>query len=321
MFVCTRPVPPFLGCDGEDVFFVYATLPFGWKASAFLYQTIGLAAINYVRSFGVPCALYIDDRHVGHLRLPLRPLSSSFSAFHLAEMVAYIAYFTSISLEYFIALTKSSLLPATALTLLGYVCHSVRQAFLLPPDKRAKFSTLRESILEHNTVPLDNLQKFAEKSTSFALLVPAARLYSNSVFQAISRACSLASVQLRVTPELREELLHWRFLDSWKGCLPWKSEYHIQLGMYSDASHSGWCGCLVSPSEARGLWDVEFRALPIAVKESLALLRALESLAGKAHNARIDAFVDNKVLLASWENQLSRSQAISDGLKSLFECP
>ena len=58
--------------------------------------------------------------------------------------------------------------------------------------------------------------------------------------------------------------------------------------------------------EAHGLWDVEYRTLPTAVKESLALLRALESLAGRVRNARIDAFVDNKVLWASWESQLSR---------------
>ena len=72
-------------------------------------------------SFGVPCALYIDDRHVSQLRLPLRALPRSFSAFQLAEMAAYIACFSSISLGYFIALSKSSLLPATALTFLGYV--------------------------------------------------------------------------------------------------------------------------------------------------------------------------------------------------------
>ena len=93
--------------------------------------------------------------------------------------------------------------------------------------------------------------------------------------------------------------------------------------MYLDASHSGWGGCLVipgqSPSEACGLWNVESCTLPIAFMESLALLRDLESLAGRAHNARIDAFVDNKVLLASWENQFSRSQAISVVLEFLFE--
>ena len=47
--------------------------------------------------------------------------------------------------------------------LLGYVCNSVRQAFLLPPDKRAKFSALRGSILEHKTVSFKNLQKFGGK--------------------------------------------------------------------------------------------------------------------------------------------------------------
>ena len=59
--------------------------------------------------------------------------------------------------------------------------------------------------------------------------------------------------------------------------------------------------------------------VPIAVKESLALLRTLESLADNLQNSRIDAFVDNKVLLSSWENQMSRSSVISDVLKSLFE--
>lgn len=88
--------------------------------------------------------------------------------------------------------------------------------------------------------------------------------------------------------------------------------------MYSDASHSRWGGCLVIPGQSwktRGRWDVESCALPIAVKESLALLRALESLAGRVH----DAFVDNKVLLTSLENQLSRLQAFFHVLKSLFE--
>lgn len=93
--------------------------------------------------------------------------------------------------------------------------------------------------------------------------------------------------------------------------------------MYSDASHSEWGGCLVTPGQSpleahRGLRDVESVALPIAVRESLVLLHA-RCLAGRVQNARIDAFIDNKVLLSSWENQLSRSLAISDVLKSLFQ--
>ena len=138
----------FFGLQWGGWFFTYATLPFGWKASAYLYQTIGMAATNFVRSFGVPCSQYIADRHVGQLRLPPRPLSYSYSGFQFAEMAAFIACLTSISLGYFIAFSKSSLFPVTVRTYLGYICDSERQAFLLPSDKRITFAALRESILE-----------------------------------------------------------------------------------------------------------------------------------------------------------------------------
>lgn len=125
-----------------------------------------------MRSSGVPCAHYIDDRHVGQLRLPLRPLSSFFSAFQLAEMAAYIAYFTSISLGYFIALTKSSLLPATALIFLGYVCDTVRQAFpalsvtLLPYERNRPVLGLPRSRLSPSSLTtFFNFSHFSEATS------------------------------------------------------------------------------------------------------------------------------------------------------------
>ena len=185
----------FFGLQWEGWYFTYATLPFGWKASAYLYQTIGLAATNFVRSAGVPCSQYIGDRHNGQLRLLSHPPSPSFTNFQLAEMAAFIACLTSISLGYFIGLAKSILLPVTAVVFLGYICDSEKQAFLLPRDKLVKFAALRDSILEHKTVSLKNLQKFAGKTTSFALLVPAAKLFTNTVFQAISRASRSATTR------------------------------------------------------------------------------------------------------------------------------
>ena len=46
---------------------VNATLPFGWKNSPFIYQSIGLAAFSYLRGLGVACSLYTDDRLLGEL--------------------------------------------------------------------------------------------------------------------------------------------------------------------------------------------------------------------------------------------------------------
>lgn len=64
----------FFGLQWAGWYFVYATLPFGWKASAYVYHNIGLAATSFIRSCGVPCSQYIDDRHYGQLRPRHSPL-------------------------------------------------------------------------------------------------------------------------------------------------------------------------------------------------------------------------------------------------------
>ena len=186
----------FFGLEWEGWYFTYSTLPFGWKASAYIYHSIGLAATCFVCSLGVPCSQYIDDRHIGQLRLPHSQLPPSFSGFQLAEMAAYIACVTFISLGYFIGIKKSCLIPSVAVRFLGYICDSEKQAFLLPQEKRDKFATLREGILSHKTVSLKNIQKFAGKTTSFVLLVPAAKLFTNTTYQTISRGVKWANTQL-----------------------------------------------------------------------------------------------------------------------------
>ena len=37
---------------------VNATLPFGWKQSAFIYHLTGFAASSVIRDLGIPCSLY-----------------------------------------------------------------------------------------------------------------------------------------------------------------------------------------------------------------------------------------------------------------------
>ena len=145
------------GLQWKGWYFVFTTIPFGWKASAFVYHSIGMAATNYIRSLGVPCSQYIDDRHCGQLCLSFT--QSSYSGFAMAEMAAFIACTILISLGYFIGLKKCVLQPSTALRFLGYICDSLKQAFILPQDKHAKFASLQDSILAHKTVSLKTLAK------------------------------------------------------------------------------------------------------------------------------------------------------------------
>lgn len=61
----------YFGIQWGGWYFVYNTLPFCWKVSPFVYHSTGLVATNFLRSLGVPCLLYIDDRHNGQLQVDL----------------------------------------------------------------------------------------------------------------------------------------------------------------------------------------------------------------------------------------------------------
>ena len=57
----------YFGLEWDNFFFVFRTLPFGRKASAYIYHNLGLVVSHAARSLGVPLSQYIDDRHVGQL--------------------------------------------------------------------------------------------------------------------------------------------------------------------------------------------------------------------------------------------------------------
>ena len=311
----------YFGLEWRGWYFVFNTLPFGWKASAYLYHSIGLVATSHIRSHGVPCSQYIDDRHFGQLQIRRDAPPCSWSDFQRAQAALYIACYVLIDLGYFIGLQKSTLVPTQAPIFLGYIIDSVKSAFLMPPDKKIKFASLREDLLSHKSVSLKSLQKFVGKINSFTLVVPAARLFSRAACLAMSRA-SRSPRAIPVSRELKVELELWRFLDSWSGFLPWRDEKHSQLDVFSDASDSGWGGILRLPDqpqqELHGHWDLSERDLPIVVKETLALPYVLRRVADLISNARIDCFVDSATLVACWKKDGSRNTRINDALKEIF---
>ena len=123
-------------------------------------------------------------------------------------------------------------------------------AFLLPEDKKIKFAPLREHIANRE-VSVKTLQRLAGKISSFCIAVPAALLYARDIFRSTAGfSKSLRLVQ--VSRALRKEIEHWRFLDSWKGCLPWLKEKHVVVNISSDSSDFGWGGSIVPPGMSIG---------------------------------------------------------------------
>jgi len=52
----------YFGIQFGGCLITYTTLPFGWKASPFVYQSIGMCVTSYLRSLNVMNTLYIDDK-------------------------------------------------------------------------------------------------------------------------------------------------------------------------------------------------------------------------------------------------------------------
>ena len=213
----------FFGLEWNGVYFVFSTLPFGWKASAYIYHNLGLAVTSAARSLGVPVSQYIDDRHVGQLYRA--PTDSTLPPNRvLAEAAAYILCYLLIETGYCIAIAKSQCVPLIVIRFLGFVCDSFRQAFL---DKRLKFKILREEILSSRCVGVKTLQRFAGKVISFSLAIPSCKLYVRETFKAISQLCRSSKPYVRI----EGGILYWRFLDEWMECFPWRSEHHLTVSL------------------------------------------------------------------------------------------
>ncbi len=64
-----------------------------------------------------------------------------------------------------------------------------------------------------------SLQRFAGKAVSFSLAVPAAKLYCREVNFHIGKGLRKSKAVV-VSKNLKKELEHWKFLDTWDGfCL------------------------------------------------------------------------------------------------------
>ena len=128
------------------------------------------------RFLGVPVSQYIDDRYLGQLFTPPLQISRS-PSLERAKAAAYIMCYLLIEAGYFIGIEKLQLVPSTWTRFLGFRCDSVRQAFLLPEDEKAKFAALREDILSSPFVGLKTLQRFSGKVISFSIAIPGCKLY------------------------------------------------------------------------------------------------------------------------------------------------
>ena len=149
----------------------------------------------------------------------LQCYNSNWSNMDLAKAAAFIASFVLVSCCYFIGLKESILSPVQVIPSLGFLSDSIKQAFLLPENKKFKFDALRDSLIESKITSAKSLQRFAEKIVSFCLAIPAAKLFCREANFHIGKALK-NSKPVKMSDDLKKELQYWIFFYSWDGFPP-----------------------------------------------------------------------------------------------------
>ena len=133
----------YFGIQWGDWFFTYNLLPFGWKISPYVYHSTGLMTSNFLRSLGVPCLLYVDDRHNGQLQVSLDKgqydTLDSIDERNLAaaKSAVFLVAFHLVRLGHFLGLSKSILIPQKMVPYLGFLIDSSSEVFRLIPEKKS----------------------------------------------------------------------------------------------------------------------------------------------------------------------------------------
>ena len=120
----------FFGLQFWGWYMCYTCLPFGWSASPFIYQTIGMQVTSFLRMKGIITCQYLDDRFLG-------PMSTNnTNKTHKTSMAIFFNAATLSSLGFTIARGKSSWYPKSEMKYLGFIAHTDSRYFEIPTDKK-----------------------------------------------------------------------------------------------------------------------------------------------------------------------------------------
>jgi len=145
--------------NGQVIFFVSNTIPFGWKLSAYIYHSTGLLASHLFRTIGSPCTLYIDDAtqlllHISATTACYDVLATQDRNFQLASSAIFLVCYFLVELGYTFGIEKSKLTPSKRVAYLGFVSDSTLQAFCLTNKKKSRLLLLINEILQADMISL-----------------------------------------------------------------------------------------------------------------------------------------------------------------------
>ena len=217
----------YLGFEWKGQFYCFTQLPFGLAPACWAFSMLTREVLGCFQRSGITCSGYIDDSiysadDVGNLLLQQK------SVLHTWEKLGFL-----------VNRTKSHLTPTHSVRYLGMIADTERGCFLVPEDKRLRFISESESLLQ-TSAPVQVKRLASVKgqllSMSWALGATAVRIFSRQLDLNILEAQTWEE-SITINPECRKELEFWRTtFDRFNGIVPMWGPTHYHTLIHTDAA-------------------------------------------------------------------------------------
>ena len=271
----------YLGFRWKGVYYSWRVLPSGLSCSAYYFCKLIRPVVEYVRSAGLRTVAYVDD-----FILMSQPESSNADKTFLIKTLQ--------NLGWHINWEKSSLIPETTKTYLGYVINSIgSQKFPTLHITRQRVLKLRKDIkrtLLCKQVQARALARVAGQCISMTQAIIPGKLLLRSTYRLLATKTSWLDNLILSQPVLSE--LQW-WLEATKSWNVKEIQTRpVDLQMSVDASMSGW-GSTLGSVKAAGFWNRRVAYQSSNYRELLAILLALYSYKDRIQNKCIQILSDN----------------------------
>lgn len=288
------PVNPdywkYLGFQFDKKFYVWCVLPFGLCCSPYYFHKVLRPVVTFFRSQNIKCSIYVDDCIVA---------SPKESIIDHRDFVIQ----TFEELGFAINYDKSSTVPASKVTYIGYVIDSIG-----PQDQpwlfmeRSKIHKLKKDLrrcLQAGAVCARLLAKIAGQAVSMSKAILPGKLKLRSLYTLLATKSSWSDI-LNLNFGCARDLNWWlQQVDTWNGS-PLKLP-SVDTQLWTDASDSGW-GCYMNGVSASGTWDQWAGSQHINYRELLTVLLALKSYGPMIQGRHIQVLTDSTTAAAYVNN-------------------
>lgn len=277
----------FLRFQFDDSIYEFVCLPFGLSSAPFCFTKLMKPIVREIRLRGIVCVNYLDDFLVFG------------KSFNVCRENTKIICDLITSLGFIINREKSSLIPNTSATFLGFVFNSLIMKIELPIAKKLNIKILAERFKNKRSCKIRELAIFIGTLCSACPAVKYGWVYTKTLerekFLALSRNNNKYEATMILPGYLTDECAWWQQNILLSGNDIRNDKFQIEI--FTDSSLTGWGSCCGN-EKTHGFWSDSEKKLHINILELKAIFYGLKCFAGGLSNCSILVRCDNTTAIS-----------------------